>query len=254
MATSQCTTQGLAWCSPEFFKEKLDKLCENNIVEWYIAIPHIGEYDAMLEKRDKDHIHFCFKPVGRIDLDGLKGTLTEVGLDGSSNSAGMFSKEKSVADFIAYGLHNDDYLRKHHMKKYHTFQGYEPKEYEYTYDNFIYNDSSIFAEYCKEARMLCFPSDDCVIFDALANGVSPTDLLVKGIPIFKITSALTSLDKLARMRTDYSYDKMKQWCDRLDHENDRLQQINEDLTRQVNVEHNLYREALGMSPLEDRPE
>lgn len=144
MATSSpqaCITYN----SAPFLIDRLTSLEKSGVIrEWYF-IKHNGEWDAVKNKRDKDHIHLWLQPNKRLDLVDLRNHFKEVDPTNPRPLQPLSFNNSKLYDALLYDMHYEPYLKlKYLEREYHytleDFQSCDPDWLEQTFSEALASD------------------------------------------------------------------------------------------------------------------
>lgn len=131
----------ISYNSLDFLQATLKYLLEEDVIEYYAFIKHSGEYDSVLQKKDKDHIHLLLFPNRCVNTKTLQESFVEPVKDNDKPLGCMPFRSSSVDDWFLYNLHDVMYLR----------SKFEEKEFHYSPEDFVSNDDGFTIQLIKEA-------------------------------------------------------------------------------------------------------
>lgn len=156
----------IAYCDKFFLIQELDKLIDNQTLDFYAFVIHQPEED---EK--KVHAHLFMIPTRTFDTSTLKPILSQADpLNPTKPKSILPVRPSKFGDWYLYNTHNSLYLAsKMQRRKYH-----------YVDDDFITSDRDYFIELKHEIDMSTFMRTQ-FIREAVEHGTSFEQLLSQGI-------------------------------------------------------------------------
>lgn len=187
MMTSK-TFATISYNTNDFLSEKLDKLIEDGVIDFYMWIAHAPEED---EK--KGHKHLFIMPSTKINTQRIVDYLKEVDLKNPDKPPlGCLPCRASIfGDAYLYFLHDSAYLASKGMSR----------KYHYTHSDLIVSDTDFLHELCATVDRSKFIGIERVKV-AVENGQSFSQLLQMGaVPIQLIAQYEKAYDYLMSNRT-----------------------------------------------------
>lgn len=131
----------ISYNTVEFLTDKLQYLIEHDYIRFYAFICHKGEYDEILNKIDKDHIHLYIVPNQRLDLNWLEKCFDEYNDSDLLPLGVTYWKHSLFSEWYLYVLHDKDYLASKFLER----------EYHYTMKDFHTSKESAFVNMVQDA-------------------------------------------------------------------------------------------------------
>ena len=107
----------ISYNSEDFLDHTLISLLHDQVIDYFLYVPHKGEYDSLSGLWDKDHVHLILQPSGVVKTDELEKLFFEYVPDNDKPlrtrffvSSGKSSDITNWMNWLLYNLHDQKFL------------------------------------------------------------------------------------------------------------------------------------------------
>lgn len=166
----------ISYNTESFLKSVLDRLIKEHIIDYYMYIPHIGEFDFEGKKED-DHTHLFVIPNKRINTAELGDFFIEPDPTNDLPLKCMTWNTSKSDDWILYDLHDEKYL----------LSKMETRQIHYKYEDLRSSDYQDLRRRYRMAYQSSGYARACNLYEYARSGGSLNDLMrIGAVPINQV--------------------------------------------------------------------